>query len=146
MLHLKKFTYWVDKKSIDSLKKDFLARRKRITPIKSIPCKGLHELVDIGYVAPEEWSETCKRQGTWYTESEKNGLYLVVSNEPLQDLKINTIIESSWFEPKLLPNRDSIERLAHSLKNDKAAPGGWFNVTQEDKDNRKELVKKMGVS
>ena len=80
----RRYVYWLTDAELDALRRWMLAeKRKRITPVRGVPCKGFNDLLETSCVAPGEWDKVCRRQGGWYRESARRGLNLVVSCEPL---------------------------------------------------------------
>ena len=83
----RKHIYWLTREEKNRLGQRLAAQHIKLKKAKGIVCAPLDALNKITSVAPEVWSETCGRQGSWYRTSEKNGLYLIVSSFDLKDYR-----------------------------------------------------------
>lgn len=79
-----KHIYWLTGEKEGQLKTILTERGIKLKSGKAVVCPGLDEITKIISVAPEVWSGTCQRQGSWYRRSDKNGLYLIISSFELE--------------------------------------------------------------
>jgi len=79
-----KHIYWLTKEKESRLKRTLAERGIKLKSGKAVVCPGLDEITKIISVAPEVWSGTCQRQGSWYKRSAKNGLHLIISSFDLE--------------------------------------------------------------
>jgi hypothetical protein len=89
--------------------------------------------------------ETCRRQGAWYRQSDKNGKYLVISDKPLPEYEPETVIEVSDFKAPGLPDTAGIKKLAEDKEYKKSAPEEWFKLTRKDNNHWKKLLAKLKI-
>jgi hypothetical protein len=102
---------------------------------KGVVCTPLDEMNKVSCVAPEVWSETCARQGSWYRSSEKSGLFLVVSSfdlEELKDKKAGTIRRVEFHPPKVATLEEK-RALAGDPEFDRKVPARWRQVSELEK-------------
>jgi hypothetical protein len=142
----RRYVYWLSAREFRELEEHMLARRKRITPVKGVPCKGFNELVETSYVAPEEWDKVCRRQGGWYRGSGKRGQYLIVSAEPIvgSEHSLAAIVEPCDFTPPRLPDAREVAGLARSEAVRSRTPEGWLDITDRDRAYWRRLLSRLG--
>jgi hypothetical protein len=80
-----KYIYWLPKEKEEGLRAELQSRNKKLKSGKAVVCTGLDEITEIISVSPDVWAGTCNRQGSWYRESDKNGLYLIISSYASRD-------------------------------------------------------------
>lgn len=136
-----RYTYWLTADELGELKS-----RRRLMPIRGVPCKGLNDAADASFVAPEVWDQVCRRQGGWYRESPKAGLYLVVSDEPIEGLdgSLETVIEACDFEAPRLATTGEAREMATSGAFRDRAPEGWDDLTERDRGYWRRLLAHIG--
>ena len=81
-----KFIYWIDANELESVKTQVKDAGYSVSRALKTPCEVLNargKKVMIG--TPEIWSLICKRQGSWYRDSNRAGKYLLVSAERLPE-------------------------------------------------------------
>ena len=74
-----KHIYWLDANRVLALKKNLETKDVKLKYAKGIVCTPMDRINKIAVVTPDIWNETCRRQGSWYRTSDKNGLYLIIS-------------------------------------------------------------------
>lgn len=130
-----KHIYWLTKDDEAVLRKKLAANNTKLKSAKGIVCTPLDVINKISSVAPDVWSDTCCRQGSWYRTSDKNGLYLVISSfelEGLKDQKAATITESDFVPPRLASLKEKQALLRDSsLK--RRLPKEWHHVEDIEK-------------
>ena len=145
----KKYVHWISREALEALRARLLEKKIRMTPIRSVPCKGLSDAVDVGFVLPEEWNKTCRRQGSWYRQSDRNGFVLVLSSEPLDKLGAEgpspeAVIEPCEFETPPPPDAAARKALAEDPDYRRRAPAEWFRISDEERRYWDNLVRKIG--
>jgi hypothetical protein len=64
--HYIKHIYWLTKDDEAVLRKKLAANNTKLKSAKGIVCTPLDVINKISSVAPDVWSDTCCRQGSWY--------------------------------------------------------------------------------
>jgi len=131
----KKHVYWLTKDQEAHLREELASQNIKMKSARGIVCTPLDIINKISSVAPEVWDDTCGRQGSWYRESDKNGLYLIISSfdlEGYEDKKAAVITESDFVPPKLATIEDKND-LAQDplLKNE--LPDQWKRPGETEK-------------
>lgn len=116
-----KHVYWLTREEEARLGEEFAAQGIRLKSAKGVVCTPLDEINRISSVAPEVWSDTCGRQGSWYRKSPKNGLVLIVSSFPIEgyDEKKSATITRVGFTP---PSRASLEEIEAMVQDPEFIP------------------------
>lgn len=143
----KRHTYWLAEAELRELERRLATRRPRLTPIRGVPCKGLNDVADASFVAPEVWDQVCRRQGSWYRGSPKAGLFLVVADEPVDGLeeRLETTVEPCDFSPpRLAGERDALE-MAGSDAFARRVPEGWARVAEREAGYWRRLLANVGA-
>jgi hypothetical protein len=141
----RRFAYWIDRNELGALEEALRGERGvRLTPVKSIPCRGFHELMDVSYVAPGEWDKVCRRQGGWYRGSSRCGQYLALAPYPLDQLshRVEALIEPSEFRPPRLPDVEEVAALARTAAGD--TPDGWDDPDERERAYWDRLLARTG--
>ncbi len=144
-----KYVYWLEKEQFDDLKEKLLGDGHDLFKAKKAVCDPLSKRVEIGYVEPDAWDkfEMCRRQMSWYRESPRSGLYLVVSSFNLSEYGITpeTVIRDSKFKPPELPGDDEKEEMIKQLSYQEIKPDEWDNVEGEDPAVIEKWMRVMGI-
>lgn len=141
-----KHTYWMTKGEKDRLLSDMVSRNIKVRWAKGIVCTPLDEINRISVVAPEIWSGSCARQGSWYRASDKNGLYLVISAFELkgfENQKSTTLTRSDFKPPTLATARDK-EEMVEDPDFVKKIPLQWSEIDQRDKNIYLRWARRLG--
>ena len=141
-----KHTYWMTEAEKDRLLDHMAARKIKVRWAKGIVCTPLDEINKISVVAPEIWSDTCARQGSWYRESDKNGLYLIISSfdlEDYQDQKSTTITASSFERPRPATPAEKEEMVRDPVFLQRMPPQ-WAQVDTRDKNIYLRWARRLG--
>jgi len=129
----KKYIYWIASNDFTSFKNDLESNNFELRPVKKTSCETLKAKKNIiRYASPEIFNGLCKRQGSWYRESNKAGKYLVVSNEKLlnkYDSFLDTTLSESDFSPQTLPDKSEIKKLINSEEYQSQRPNEWEKKT-----------------
>ena len=142
-----KFTYWLAGSEVERLSEALLERNIRIKTAKSVVCTPLDILNKISVVKPETWNELCGRQGSWYRESDRAGLYLVVSRFDLSEFgyHLNTRIQPSRFRLPRAAAADELEQLVSSEAYRSAVPGEWSRISERERRRWLSWLAKAGI-
>ncbi|RLB80821.1 MAG: hypothetical protein DRH15_07230 [Deltaproteobacteria bacterium] len=130
-----KHIYWRSSKEEEGLRQRLASQGMKLKTAKGIMCTPLDRINKIASVPPRVWSETCYRQGGWYRESSKNGLYLIVSSFDLpgyEERKAAIITESDFVPPRLASIRDK-EELVGNPELRQRLPKDWLTVEDLEK-------------
>ncbi len=130
-----KHIYWLTKDEEERLRDELAARDIKLKSAKGIVCTPLDEINKITSVAPDVWDDTCKRQGSWYRASDKNGLYLVISSfelEDYEDQKAAVITESDFVPPRLATMGDKKALVQDELFK-RRVPDDWLHPADLEK-------------
>jgi hypothetical protein len=130
-----KHVYWMTPEEEQALGKSLASEHIKLKRAKGIVCTPLDVLNKISSVAPEVWNDTCRRQGSWYRASERNGLYLIVSSFDLKAFRPQkaAVITVSDFRP---PKRASLAEKKRLFRNPrllKRMPQAWSQVRDMEK-------------
>jgi hypothetical protein len=131
-----KHVYWLSKEEEAQLREELANQGIKMKSAKGVVCTPLDEINKITSVAPEVWEDTCKRQGSWYAASSKNGLYLVVSSFELDqeygDKKAATITLAE-FEPPRLAGPEEKKAMIKEEGFVEKIPFRWLSVQDLEK-------------
>jgi hypothetical protein len=141
-----KFIYWMEEEKESLLRDELASRNIRLPSGKGIVCAFLDPINRIGSVAPEVWSETCRRQGSWYRTSEKNGLYLVISSFPLvgHEERLEAVITESDFQPPKLACQEDKQTLLQDTQLRDRLPEEWKRPGDVEKRIYLRWAKRLG--
>jgi len=98
---------------------------------KAVVCAGLDEISKIMSVPPDVWDSTCRRQGSWYRNSEKNGKYLIISSfelEGYERFKEAVITQSNFILPRPI-TREEKKIMVDDEQFKSLVPREWYSIT-----------------
>jgi len=130
-----KHIYWLSKDEEARLRNEMAGRGMVMKSARGVVCTPLDRINKISSVSPEVWTDTCRRQGSWYRASDKNGLYLVISSFELSDYrgrKAGTIKESDFVPPRLASPEDK-ESLFRDPLLEERLPEEWSRIAVAEK-------------
>ena len=130
-----KHIYWLPGEKEEGLRVELRNRNKKLKQGKAVVCIGLDEIIEIISVSPEVWAGTCNRQGSWYRESDKNGLYLIISSYELhgcERYKEATITGSDFLLPRRVTRKEK-EEMVRDADFKSIVPKDWFLVSDLEK-------------
>ena len=141
-----KHIYWLNKKEEESLRLELLSKNIKLKNAKGVPCTPLDEITKIASVDPEVWNDICNRQGSWYRNSPKYGLYLIVSSFDLKNFeqKKEAIITRSSFTPPSLATEKDKQELISNPKFIKKIPHQWKDFNEREIKIHLRWIKKLG--
>ncbi|RJR44796.1 MAG: hypothetical protein C4576_12800 [Desulfobacteraceae bacterium] len=131
----RKHAYWLATEEVERLREEMKGSGIRLSTAKGIVCTPLDEINRISVVPPSVWNETCARPGSWYRNSERNGLSLVVSAwdiESLRHRKTAVITLSDFAPPKTASEEDKREMTRDPAFED-LVPAQWGLVPEREK-------------
>ena len=130
-----KHVYWLTPEEEGRLRDDLAFRGIDLKAAKGVVCAPLDPVRKASSVAPGVWNETCRRQGSWYRRSDKNGLYLVVSPFDLpgyEGKKAAVITESDFVPPRLAEDAEK-EALVSDPRIRARIPDEWKRPEESEK-------------
>lgn len=130
----KKYVYWLTEKEADRARKTLQDQGLKVRMAKGVPCTPLDAFNKISIVAPSIWNDICHRQGSWYRESEKNGLYLVVSSFPVTGLEngLEAIVTLTDFKAPRLATVEDKQIMISDPEFKKKIPLEWMKLDEKD--------------
>lgn len=132
-----KYIYWLDKAQLQETKTTLKQDGYKVSQALKTPCEVLKakgKKVTVG--TPGIWSLVCKRQGSWYRDSNRKGQYMLVSDHRLSDQLeqyLDVTINESDFIPPPLPDRKQLGVLVKSPVYNSKKPREWEQVKMLDK-------------
>ena len=144
----KKFVYWLPEEEEATLRRELESQGTHLKTIRGVVCFPLNESVKIASVPPDVWDQTCFRQGSWYRASNKNGLYLIVSDHELEDAhyKAAAVLTLADFKPPAKANLDEKRSLIEDPAFQSQIPTQWKAVDEKEKRIYLMWAKKLGSS
>lgn len=139
-----KHVYWLNLREVEDLHRE---DQLEMYEAEDIPCELLRKDIEVGYAPERVWSTRCSRQGSWYRESERAGLCLVVSSAPLERFRGRedvTITRSNFKAPRL-PNEKEKWELVRSRLYQEGKPEQWEEVSPREKEKFQNLLRIGGV-
>jgi len=128
-----RYTYALDDRELERLRRELSARSQPLVEVGKTPCKVLNPQMLIGYATPDSWNQgSCRRRGSWYRRSEKAGKYLVGSAFRLEGFPGGTVISETNFSPPRLPSREEQLELIQSEVYQSEKPADWENVESSE--------------
>ena len=125
----KKYIYWLDRVQFDGLKDELRRAGMKTSKVLKTPCEVLKASGDtVRVAAPEIWSLLCKRQGSWYRESDRAGKLMLASARRLPeafDPYLDAEIGESEFRPAQLPDTVELKRLVDDEAYRTRKPADW---------------------
>jgi hypothetical protein len=130
-----KHIYWLTGEKEARLRTILAEQGIKLKSGKAVVCPGLDEITKIISIAPEVWSGTCQRQGSWYRRSSKNGLYLIISSfdlEGFEPYKQAVITRSDFILPSPATRKEKQE-MAEDGEFRSWVPEQWYKVSDLEK-------------
>ncbi|MBW1691176.1 MAG: hypothetical protein JRJ70_10585 [Deltaproteobacteria bacterium] len=130
-----KHVYWLTEEKEGELRAVLAERGIKLKKGKAVVCPGLDEITKIISVAPEVWRGTCKRQGSWYRKSARNGLYLIISSFDLEGFEPyrEAIITRSDFILPRPASGDEKQEMVEDEEFRSSVPEEWYIVSDLEK-------------
>lgn len=131
-----KYIYWLEQAELQQMKTELKQDGYKIGRILKTPCEVLNAKDNkVLFAAPSVWNLVCKRQGSWYRESDKNGKYMLVSDHKLNETYnryLDAEITESDFMPPQLPSRNELKVLVTMPDYIDNKPAEWENIGAKD--------------
>jgi len=130
-----KYIYWLTSEEESKLRAELKVRDIKMRSARGIVCSPMNIKNRISSVAPEVWDDTCARQGSWYRESDRNGLYLVISSFDLAgyEEKKAAIITLSEFNPPRLASEEEKIEMVNDPEFREIIPSRWQSAGDTEK-------------
>ena len=131
-----KYIYWIPGNEFIKFEHDLKSTEFKLRPVKKTSCETLNAKDKcVRYASAEIFSGLCKRQDSWYRDSDKAGSYLVVSEEELPQ-KYRQYLDAKLidtdFLPRSLPAQKDIRKLVDSEEYQSQRPDDWEKKTFKD--------------
>lgn len=124
-----RYIYWMEEDDFNAMKESLPKEGVKLSGVMMTPCEVLRAKGNKAlYASPQVWSFMCKRQGSWYRESERAGKYMVASEKKLPekyDAFLDTEMRESDFLPESLPTAEEMEKLIDSKEYRDSKPEQW---------------------
>jgi hypothetical protein len=142
-----KYIYWVSQKEESRLREDLADQGIRLKSAKGVVCTPLDEINRIASVAPEVWDDTCGRQGSWYRQSEKNGLFLIVSSFPVEGCEGRKAgrITRSDFRPPRYATPEEMEAMVNEQAFSGQMPQRWSEADDMEQRIQLRWARRLGA-
>jgi hypothetical protein len=142
-----KWIYWMTPARESRLREELAERGIRLKSAKGVVCTPLDEINRISSVAPEVWSDTCGRQGSWYRASPRNGLFLIVSSFPLEGYEAEAAgrISRSDFRPPAHAGREEMEAMASEPGFLERVPPDWSRAGEMERRIQLRWARRLGA-
>lgn len=141
-----KHVYWLTRAEELRLREVMASQNIRMRSARGIVCTPLDEISRISSVAPEVWRETCARQGSWYRQSDKNGLYLVVSSFEIEGFSEKKVaaITATDFQPPRRASEQEKKEMAQDPQFLRQLPEEWSRIPDTEQRIYLRWARRMG--
>ena len=135
--NIEKFIYWVPAADINDVEHQLTTDGYQLQKTHGSQCGVLKcSGKKLGHAEPAGFNRMCKRQGSWYRDSTKSGMHLIVGDHKLPAL-MNAYLEvtmaESDFRPKRLPNRIELKEVVDAPEYQDKRPEAWNKHSIMDK-------------
>lgn len=128
--------YWLPAQTFQALGNALHPMGLRLRGSKMTPCETLRAGGDtVVYATPQVFSRMCKRQGSWYRDSVRNGQFLVLSPRRLPAPfaeHLDAEIAPTDVRPDRMPTTQEILDLVEDPAYVDGRPGDWEKKTKFD--------------
>lgn len=132
-----KFVYWVPAEAIDAVTAEltvdgYCIQKTLGSQCEVLKCSGKR----LGLAEPAGFSRMCKRQGSWYRSSAKNGQYLLVADHRLRgsvQRYLDATMAVSDFEPESLPDLIELKEVVDTPEYQTTRPDEWQKYSLLDR-------------
>jgi len=125
MAGYKKYIYWLDPTVHGSALAEFRKDKKRLYKAKHTPCESLYPRREFVLVEPRVWDLRCRRQGSWYRASHRNGQSLLVTNDPLKEFFLCGTVTLEPFDPPRTARDEDVVEILSDRCTSEILPDGW---------------------
>jgi len=143
-----KHIYWLAEDKEASLREELRAVGLRLKSAKGAVCTPLDEINKISSISPEVWTKTCARQGSWYRDSPKSGLHLIISSFELDHSrypKAATITKSDFRPPRYADETEK-KQMIRNIDFMRKIPSEWKTIPEVEKKIYLRWAKRLGSS
>jgi hypothetical protein len=119
---------------------------REVALVPRLPGLALKPSLPVAGVPPAAWNGTCNRQGSWYRQSEKKNMFLLVSNFQFLDFEIRlhvVITESNFYPPRIASEQEKMALVADSAFK-KKLPEEWSQISSSEKRVYLKWAKRLG--
>lgn len=131
-----KYLYWLTEDQLEQVKPAIKQAGIKLGNVMKTPCEVMKASGNKALIAsPVIWSTLCKRQGSWYRDSERNGKYMLMSETRLPhicDPFLDAEVSMSDFSPEQLPDRKQLMQLVNSEAYTEQRPDEWEQPGMKD--------------
>lgn len=128
--------YWLSKRDLQKAESVLIQCGYKLSGALLTPCQALRSKgKKLVFVKPSIWSRICKRQGSWYAESEKNNMYLISSDHRLPkalEAHYDSSITLSGFSPDKFPTEEELSGVVETDEYQNNKPGKWEGIGIKD--------------
>ena len=142
----KKYVYWLTKSQFQDTCRKLSGIGLNVALVNRLPGLALKPGLPAAGVPPIAWNGTCSRQGSWYRQSEKKNMFLLVSNRQLLDSEIRlqaVITESNFYPPRIASEQEKMALVADSVSK-KRLPEEWSQISSSEKRIYLRWAKRLG--
>lgn len=142
----KKYVYWLTEIQFHDTCSLLSKIGQEVTVVSRLPGLTLKSDLTVTGVPPAAWNGTCNRQGSWYRQSDKKGLFLLVSGFQIPDAGISlqaVITESTFYPPRLASEQEKMALVADSAFK-KRLPAEWSHIASSEKRIYLKWAKRLG--
>ncbi|MCD4720086.1 MAG: hypothetical protein K8S13_09540 [Desulfobacula sp.] len=142
----KKYVYWLTESQFHDTCNMLSKTEREVALVPRLPGLALKPGLPVAGVPPAAWNGTCNRQGSWYRQSEKKNMFLLVSNFQLLDSEIRlqaVITESNFYPPRLASKQEKMALVADSAFK-KRLPEEWSQISSPEKRIYLKWAKRLG--
>lgn len=144
----RKYVYWLQPRDYPQVEPLAQAQGLKVRIAKKVVCLPLAPNVEVGVVPAEAWAniKQCSRQITWQAHSDKAGLTLVVSSQPLPGLTPTaTITARKKFSPPRLPSPEEQALLVQRPSYTQSRPDVWEQVEPGEAGKHQRWLRMIGI-
>jgi hypothetical protein len=137
--------YWLDPAQHAAVIEELRRDRGRVYRVRQQPCEALYPRRELALVEPGAWDLRCRRQGSWYRASARNGHFLLVSSTARNELPLLGIITLEPFTPpRLARDPDVVEMLSDPRLPD-ILPAGWGEFSPWEAEAIRRYLSDQGI-
>jgi len=142
---LVRYLYWLDparqEAAIEELRRD----RKGVYRVRQQPCEALYPRRELALVEPRAWDLRCRRQGSWYRVSPRNGHFLLATAAPRPEFSLwGTVSLEAFRPPRTATEADVLGFLADPGLRE-VLPPGWGDFSPWEEQAIGQYLREQGL-
>lgn len=143
-----KYIYWFEQELPQALKGYLEKNRLKLYRARERPCEILYYRRAAALCPPQAWSRACRRQGSWYRESDRTGTHLMAFNEPLPESLGSLVcrITIEKFIPPKRASRKEAEVLVQQAEFQRKIPKGWDRFDPKEEETLKAYYQSLNLN